>query len=395
MCLRDIHRTLFPAAIAASIGLLMLTSHAATAVGQLLIPPRFEDELPAKDLVRRSVPLNANPAPVPIPEDEFLTAEERVNIAVYDTTHRSVVHIDTRAVQTDSFWGDSTTSEGSGSGSIWDELGHILTNYHVIEGSQQLVVTMHDGNQYEAKKIGADPPNDIAILKVDAPHQSLQPVRIGDSDRLRVGQRVYAFGSPFGLERTMTSGIISSLNRTLPSRNHRTMKAIIQVDAALNRGNSGGPLMSSRGELVGMNTAIASGTGENTGIGFAIPASTIRRIVPQLIATGHVVRPTIGVEAVAEIQQGLLVAKLTAGGPAEKAGLKAVQIVSRRRIYGLEKRLDISSADIIIGAAGKPVRSADDLLSIVEQGRAGDSLELNIVRQGNRLRLTVVLADET
>jgi S1-C subfamily serine protease len=172
------------------------------------------------------------------------------------------------------------------------------------------------------------------------------------------------------------------------------MKSIIQVDAALNRGNSGGPLVSSRGELVGMNTAIASGSGENTGIGFAIPAATIRRIVPQIIQNGRVIRASIGIEAVAETPQGLLVAKLSAGGPAEKAGIRAIQIVKRRRFYGEEKRLDISSADTIVGAGGKPIRTADDLLSIVEQGRAGMALDLIVLRQGNRLKVQVVLENE-
>ncbi len=342
----------------------------------------------------RNTPIVTAASNRPETEDEtYMTPEERVNVSVYESSYRAVVHIDARAVESEGFWGDQI-SEGAGSGSIWDESGHILTNYHVIEGSQQLVVTLFDGNQYEAKIVGADPPNDIAVIKIDAPHEELIPVKLGDSERLKVGQRVFAFGSPFGLERTMTCGIISSLNRTLPSRNHRTMKAIIQVDAALNRGNSGGPLMSSRGDLVGMNTAIASATGENTGIGFAIPAATIRRVVPQLIANGRVIRPTIGIEAVAETQQGLLVAKVTAGGPADKAGVKGIQIIRKRRFYGEEKRLDISSADIIVAVGGRPVRTADDLLSMVEAGKAGQSLELVVLRQGNRVRLVAVLADE-
>lgn len=350
------------------------------------VPSPYGGALASPDL---TPPVGANS------DNDFMTPEERVNVAVYESSYRAVVHIDARAVQTESFWGDSVTSEGSGSGSIWDEQGHILTNFHVVEGSQQVVVTLFDGNQYEAKVIGADPPNDIAVLKIEAPHDTLVPVRLGDSERLKVGQRVFAFGSPFGLERTMTCGIISSLNRTLPSRNHRTMKAIIQVDAALNRGNSGGPLMSSRGELVGMNTAIASATGENTGIGFAIPAATIRRLVPQLITNGRVIRPTIGIEAVAETQLGLLVAKVTPGGPADQAGIKGVQIVRKRRFYGEERRLDIGSADIIVAAGGKPVKKADDLLSLVEQGRAGQILEVVVSRQGTRVRLMVTLGDES
>ncbi len=218
--------------------------------------------------------------------------------------------------------------EGSGSGSVIDKLGHILTNYHVVEGARNVNVTLFNGEAYPAELVGQDPDNDIAVLKITAPDDQLFPIPIGDSSRLRVGQRILAIGNPFGLERTMSDGIISSLNRQLPTRNRRTMKSIIQIDAALNQGNSGGPLLNTRGELIGMNTAIATSTGDNAGIGFSIPANTIRRVIPQLIENGRVIRPTIGITRVFETEEGIgiVVVDVTPGGPADQAGIQASRL---------------------------------------------------------------------
>jgi S1-C subfamily serine protease len=208
--------------------------------------------------------------------EDGLTAEERVNIAVYEKVNRSVVNITTRLTRPEMLFLLEPPSEGAGSGSILDYEGHILTNYHVIEGAQEIRVTLFNGQTFEAGLIGADPVYDTAVLRIEAPRELLFPLELGDSSALLVGQKVYAIGNPFGLERTMTVGIISSLNRTLPSRTGRTMKSIIQIDAALNRGNSGGPLLDSRGQLIGMNTAIASSTGENTGVASPSPSTTSR-----------------------------------------------------------------------------------------------------------------------
>jgi S1-C subfamily serine protease len=328
-------------------------------------------------------------------EDELagLTPEERVNVAVYDNCHRSVVHIETRG-DSDSFLGRIVASEGSGSGSLWDTDGHILTNYHVIKGAKQLLVTMHDGKQYDATLVGIDIPNDIAVLKIKPDDNELSPIRPGRSEKLRVGQRVFALGSPLGLEQTMTVGIVSSVNRTIPSLSRRMMKSIIQIDAALNRGNSGGPLMNSRGELIGMNTAIASQVGENSGIGFAIPSATILRIVPQLIQFGKVRRPSIGIESIAETSKGLLIVTLEPEGPAELAGIKGARVVRRRTVLGDLVRRDYSTADILTEIDGQPIRSADDLLSTVESRNAGDSILVTLKRRDEIVRLPIRLIEE-
>lgn len=330
----------------------------------------------------RYVPASA-PAQAVLYEDDGLaelTPEERINIAVYEKTHRSVVHIETRTVQMNGFFGAAAENEGSGSGSVWDAQGHILTNFHVVAGAQQLLVTLHDGQQFEATLVGADPPNDIAVLRIEAPPESLAPVEPGRSERLRVGQRVFALGSPLGLEQTMTVGIVSSLNRTLPSQGHRLMKSIIQIDAPLNRGNSGGPLLDSRGRLIGMNTAIASRVGESSGIGFAIPSATIARIVPQLIRYGRINRPSIGIEAVAEVDEGLLIVETVPEGPAEEAGLRGVRVIRRRTVFGDILRRDYSAADILTHVDGVEIETVDDLLSTVESKQAGDLVQVTVQR---------------
>lgn len=309
-----------------------------------------------------------------------LTPEERINVSVYEKAHVSVVHIETRTVQPGGFFGAAAENEGSGSGSVWDARGHILTNYHVVAGAQQLVVTLHDGQQFDATLVGADPPNDIAVLRIATPPETLSPVEPGRSERLRVGQRVFALGSPLGLEQTMTVGVVSSLNRTLPSQGHRLMKSIIQIDASLNRGNSGGPLMDSRGRLIGMNTAIASRVGESSGIGFAIPSATISRIVPQLIRYGRINRPSIGIEAVAEVDQGLLIIETVPDGPADKAGLQGVRVVRRRTVFGDILRRDYSAADILTHIDGEEIETVDDLLSAVESKQAGHVVQVTVQR---------------
>jgi len=283
---------------------------------------------------------------------------------------------------------------------VLDKDGHILTNYHVIAGAREINVTLWDGNTYDAGIVGQDPQNDIAVLRIEAPEAALFPVSMGDSSHLKVGQKVFAIGNPFGLERTLTVGIISSLNRSLRSQTGRMMKSIIQLDAALNSGNSGGPLLDAKARLIGMNTAIASpsGTGENTGIGFAVPAATIRRVVPELIAHGKVTRADIGISRVYETERGLVVAALTSGGPAEKAGLRGFRVVRRQRREGPfiyeERRIDRSYADLITAVDGKPVRTADELLDIVESKDPGERVTLTVVREGREQSVNIVLGTE-
>lgn len=332
-----------------------------------------------------------------IGDDELAeyTPEERTYIRVYEQVNRSVAHITTRAVKADNFFAIETPLEGSGSGSVLDRQGHVLTNHHVIEGAQEIRVTLATGKSYDAVRVGRDAVTDIAVLRISAPPEELHPVTLADSSRLRVGQRVIAIGNPFGFERTMTLGIISSLNRSLPSRGGRTMRSMIQVDAALNRGNSGGPLLDSRGRLIGMNTAIASSTGENTGVGFAIPANTVARIVPQLIESGKVIRSDLGITRVLEVDQGLVVVTMAKEGPAERAGLQGFRIVRTQRRRGPlvmeEEKIDRSKADVIVSIDGRVVRKVDDLLAVVELKRPGERVELGVVREGREGLVSVTL----
>lgn len=320
------------------------------------------------------------------------TEEEQINMAVYDYVHRSVVHINTRVRQVDRFLFLDYESEGTGAGSVIDRRGHILTNLHVVEEADRVEVTLFSGTSYAARLVGHDALHDVAILKIDAPADELFPLPLGDSSALRAGQRVYAIGSPFELERTFTTGIISSTNRTLPSRlRRRMMNSIIQVDAAMNPGNSGGPLVDTSAHLIGMNTAIASRSGENTGVGFAIPVNRIKRIVPDLIRYGKVTRPDLGITSVRQTDQGLLIRTLAPDGPAAQAGLKGFRVLRRQQGPLIIERIDPSAADLIVAVDGHEVRTLDDLESYIEEKKPGEQVVLTIVRQGYRRDVTVRL----
>jgi S1-C subfamily serine protease len=329
--------------------------------------------------------------------DEELTPEERVNVAVYEHANRSVVNINTTVHSDGLLW--DAVSEGEGSGSVLDHQGHILTNFHVIgeaHGAKQIQVTLFNGKTYEARLVGGDPTTDVAVLKIEAPRDELYPLVFGDSARLRVGQRVYAIGNPFGLERTLSTGIISSLNRTLPnSRTNRPLKQMIQIDAALNPGNSGGPLLDSHSRMIGMNTAIASKSGTSAGVGFAIPVSTIARIVPQLIQNGRVVRPDVGIARVYQTERGLLLATLVPGGAAERAGLQGPKLVRRTKRQGPfvyeYQTIDRSVADMIVAVDGTRIRTADDFLSAIERHQPGDRVIITVVRAGKEVNIPVIL----
>jgi S1-C subfamily serine protease len=327
--------------------------------------------------------------------DEY-TPEERINISVYEKTNRCVVHITTKVYSQDTFFSFEGPSDGAGSGSVIDKNGHILTNYHVIEGATEVKVTLFNGETFDAGLVGRDPANEVAVLRSSAPPELLFPIEFGDSSRLRVGQRVLAIGNPFGLERTLTVGTLSSLNRRLPSRDsRREIKSVIQIDAALNRGNSGGPLLNSRGQLIGMNTAIASQTGQNSGVGFAVPVNSIRRIVPQLIENGRVIRPVVGIESVYESEQGLQIIKVTPGGPAERAGLRGWRLARKRENRGLftieKETLDRSYADTIVAVDNRPIKTGDELLDLIDTKRPGDPIQLRVIRAGKEAEVTVVL----
>jgi len=331
-----------------------------------------------------------------------LTPEERVNVSVYGNVNRSAVNINTstKSVRSDGYFWMEVPSRGAGSGTVIDREGHVLTNSHVVDGAREVIVTLFDGNSYEARLAGMDRTNDVAVLKIDAPADTLHPVELGDSSHLLVGQRVYAIGNPFGLQRTLSTGIISSLDRDMPSRTKdRYIKQVIQIDADINPGNSGGPLLDTGGRMIGMTTAIASHTGESAGVGFAIPVNTIARIVPQLIRDGRVLRPVIGIAKVYPTDEGLQIAALVRGGPAERAGLKGFELIRRQRREGLlvweQTLIDRSAADLIVGIDGQKTRSVDDLLTVIESRQPGDKVVLDIVRQDKQLRVEVTLeADE-
>ena len=327
-----------------------------------------------------------------------LTPEEKINIHVYESSNRSVININTKATVTSGFFLMESPSEGAGSGIVIDKQGHVLTNFHVVEGAQEIQAVLYDGSSHDASLVGVDPVTDVAVLRVGAPADLLVPVQFGSSNDLKVGQRVFAIGNPFGLERTLTTGIISSLNRSLPTRAGRTIKSIIQTDAAINPGNSGGPLLDSGSLLIGMTTAIASRTGQSSGVGFAIPVGTLERIVPQLITNGRVVRPDAGITRVYQTERGLLVATLSPGGAAERAGIRGFRVVRESRRQGPFvaefERVDRSNADLIVGVDTVEIDTVDDFLTAIESKNPGDRVLIAIERQGHRLDVPLTLENE-
>jgi S1-C subfamily serine protease len=352
-------------------------------------PPGLQPVLPLQ-------PLQAGaPGGAALLPDDF-TPEERVNIAVYEHVNRSVVNITTRSVRNEGFFFGDVASEGEGSGVVIDHQGRILTNFHVVDEAREVQVTLFNSKTYDAKTVGQDPASDVAVVQIEAPPGDLYPVTFGDSTRLRVGQKVFAIGNPFGLERTLTTGIISSLNRSLPSRSqNRTIKQIIQIDAAINPGNSGGPLLDTHGRMIGINTAIASRTGESAGVGFAIPVNTVGRVLPQIIQRGHVVRPDVGITRVYQTDHGLLLATLTKGGAAERAGLRGPKIVRRTKRQGPfvydYQTVDRSAADLIVAVDGNKILTADDFLTAIESKQPGEVAMITVIRDGRQANVPVKL----
>ncbi|MGD9127642.1 MAG: trypsin-like peptidase domain-containing protein [Planctomycetia bacterium] len=337
---------------------------------------------------------SASPATRSLPR---FTPEEQQNIAVYENVNQSVVNIATETYEMYlSFHGlKAAPSNGIGSGSVLDRQGHILTNNHVIEDAQEIQVTLHDGKTYVAKVVGRDPQSDVAVLKINAPRESLFPVQLGSSTDLRIGQKVYAIGNPFGFERTLSTGIIASLNRTLSVRKNHRIRRLIQIDASINPGNSGGPLLDSQGRLIGMNTAIASMAGDSAGVGFAIPVNDLARIIPPLIKDGRLVRADIGILTVYEHKDGLLIRTLDKNGPAQRAGLRGPKVVTHQKQKGpyvyQYKTIDRTAADLIVAIDGRKIESADQFQAYIEDKKPGESVTLSIVRNGKSLNVPIVL----
>ncbi len=339
----------------------------------------------------RTEPTSGPHAPPP-PEDvhKELDPDERNNVRVYAAANQSVVNITTEAEVFGSF-GDET-STGTGSGFVIDKHGHILTNLHVIQGANSVRVNFFDGSQYHARVVGADASTDVAVLLIDVPAAKLFPLTLGDSSTVMVGQKILALGNPFGLERTLTSGIISSLDRSLKAKNGRMIKGIIQTDAAINPGNSGGPLLNSRGQVIGLNTAIVSQVGQSAGISFAVPINSIARILDQLIENGRVIRADLGITKVYATSEGLLVVNLVEGGPAEQAGVQPVRLRVEQIAPGIIRRsIDHESADLIVAVEHKRVRTVEELLTEIEKHRPGDTVRITVIRDGKPLDLPVQL----
>ncbi|MEZ6122769.1 MAG: trypsin-like peptidase domain-containing protein [Planctomycetaceae bacterium] len=350
-------------------------------------------------------PVPPEPAPngavTPFPDDANdsgiydsagMTPDEAAGAFVYEQNNRSVANIATRIGGERLLFRENPT-EDAGSGFVLDKAGHVMTNFHVIEDAQRILVTLYNGEAFDAKPIGVDPINDIAILRIEAPEDSLFPITIGDSRSLKVGMKVFAIGNPFGLERTMTTGIISSLNRTLPVTRARSIKSVIQIDAAINPGNSGGPLLDSHGRLIGMNTAIASSTGQNSGIGFAVPVNLISRVIPELIEHGRVIRPDVGIAEVLQTEEGLRILRMDPNGPAVTAGLRGPAIRRKKSGFVVFEVEDRSAADLVVGVDGVKTLKVDDFLSEIESHHPGDTVTIIIIREGRPLSVEVTLRE--
>jgi S1-C subfamily serine protease len=322
---------------------------------------------------------------------------ELENIRIYKAAAPAVANIVTRAVQYDFFY-NPVPVEGAGSGFVIDAQGHILTDYHVVQDAQTIEVTLGDSSRYKARFVGADPNNDIALLQIDPRGHKLTVLPLGDSRNLLVGQRVLAIGNPFGFQSTLTTGVISSLGRTVQT-DESFIDEAIQTDAAINRGNSGGPLLDSQGQVIGINSAIVSPSGANAGIGFAIPINTARRVAEQLIAHGRVLRATLGVEGLPlwpdladalqlGVKQGVLVQQVSAGSAAAAAGIRAG---NRTVLAGLQEiRI---GGDVIVGVNGTAVTNQADLNLLLNRAQPGDTVTLTIVRAGKKMSVPVKLGE--
>ncbi len=338
-------------------------------------------------IILHSFPLKAN----------SLTPEEERNIYIYKTRSPGVVNITTTVLSYD-FLFNPVPQQGSGSGSIIDKKGNILTNFHVIEGAQFLEVTLNDGSKWKASIVGTDPGNDLAVIKINAPENKLTVIPAGDSDKIQVGQRVLAIGNPFGLQGTLTTGIISSLGRTMKARDGRLMQNIIQTDASINPGNSGGPLLNTKGEIIGINTAIFSPVEGSIGIGFAIPVNVAKKVIPELISKGYVSHPWIGIigqditRSLANILgfniPGILISDIYPDAPADRAGLEG-----GRDIVQVGNFLIKVGGDFIIRVNGERITTMDELDGIIGNKAVGEVIRLTILRNGRIFEVDLKLME--
>jgi S1-C subfamily serine protease len=321
----------------------------------------------------------------------FQTEDEANSIEIYQKASPAVVHVTNTALRRSFFSRNiQEIPRGAGSGFVWDKNGLIVTNYHVIHGANRILIELHDRSEWEAQVIGVAPEKDLAVLRIEAPEDLLYPLPIGDSSELEVGRKVLAIGNPFGLDTTLTTGVVSAVGREIDSANDRKIRNVIQTDAAINPGNSGGPLLNSLGQLVGVNTAIYSPSGGSAGIGFAIPVNTVREVIPQLISYGRLLRPVIGAEFASDSWlrryriDGLAVVRVFPGMPAASAGMTGAY---------RNNRGEIVLGDIVTAIDGKTIRTNDDYLTLIEKKKAGDEVLLTTQLNGSEREYVVELAE--
>jgi S1-C subfamily serine protease len=318
-----------------------------------------------------------------------VVSDEQNNVDIFKHSSAAAVYITNVQLQRDLFsLNVSEIPAGTGTGIVWSKDGYIITNFHVVENANRVAVGLTDSTQWEAKIVGVAPDKDLAVLKIDAPADKLNPLPLGDSDQLEVGRKVLAIGNPFGLDSTLTTGIISALGREISSPNGRRIRNVIQTDAAINPGNSGGPLLDSSGRLIGMNSAIIGPSGANAGIGFAIPVNTIKKVVPELIKYGHENRPVLGVSTASDALarrfgiEGVIVVEVVKGSGAARAGLLGVRRASDgRQVPG----------DIIVAIDGVRVHDNDELLTQLESHKGGDTVTVTALRNRSEVQVPVTL----
>ncbi|MEP0203508.1 MAG: trypsin-like peptidase domain-containing protein [Halioglobus sp.] len=322
----------------------------------------------------------------------FATEEEANTTEIFSKASPAVVYVTNKALRRNLFsLNVQEIPRGAGTGFVWDRSGLIVTNFHVIAGAQRLTVTLQDRTEYDAEVVGIAPEKDLAVLRLIEPPKELATLPLGDSSELSVGRKVLAIGNPFGLDTTLTTGVVSALGREIQAPSNRRIRGVIQTDAAINPGNSGGPLLNSLGQLVGVNTAIYSPSGASAGIGFAIPVNTVKDVVPQLISYGRILRPILGLELASDrwVQryriQGLPVVRVYPGLPADDAGIKGAYRNSRG---------DIMLGDVLTHINNKPIRSSDDYFSELEKHEVGDTIEIR-ARRGDEDRTFSVTVSES
>lgn len=396
--------TILPACSLSSLSSLPLSDKSQPEVVETEAATNSNDELSETQVALQPPVVIAAPTPVPPEVVAEADAEELLLINIYERVNPSVVNIVVTVDDNNLRNNGLFPTQGQGSGFVYDTKGHIITNNHVIEEATKVDVTFYDGTTVEAQVVGRDADSDLAVLKVDVPPESLRPVTWGDSDKILVGQRAVAIGNPFGLDGTLTSGIISALKRSLPTENRFSIPEIIQTDAAINPGNSGGPLLNSRGEVIGVNTAIVprqAGFGERSflGVGFAVPSNLVKRVIPSLIETGEYKHPWIGFQGstvtpeIAKAMKlpqasGALVAQVFSDSPADKAGLRG-----GTRDFELENGFVTQiGGDVIIRIADEEVKAFEDLISYLSRrGELGQTVTLTIIRDGKEQTVDLTL----